>query len=524
MIDLLVRDSKFSPPAPSSALGVPHDAGAPALRHVGVSAERQIANSGIYLVPTMVGSILPLVTLPIFTRILTKEDYGAWALANVYAVFVTGLANFGLTIGYERNFFEHRRPKEAAELLYSVVAAVASAFVLAGVGTWLFRVRLAGWIIGTPEQSTLLFWAFCAAGMSSLKAYFLIYFRNSADARSYVWYTVDETILGTVFSLILVAGIRLGVLGLILGQLLASLIIVTLLAVRFVRRLPPAFSGRLLADALKISYPLTPRIFLGVVSNNFDKYLIGLLSTVGGVGVYTIGQRVANMVFAYMTALENVYTPQVYERMFHHGEAVRREVGQYLTPFAYASVAIAFLVALFSEEALLVLTPPAYHGAVPIANILSLSYAILFFNKPPQLTFAKKTHVTSMLTLLTLGLNVGINLIFVPRWGAVGAAWGTLVAGLLSGAAAFAARQYYYRIDWEYGRVFAIFGLLFFAALVTAALREAGVVYGIRLVMKGGLLVAFTGLGLKLGFLSAENWRLVRGMVTQRLSRQQMEA
>lgn len=517
-----MSDSSHAPS--TSAAGAPGDAHRPGMDHVGASPARQITNSVIYLVPTLVGSILPLATLPIFTRILTKEDYGAWALANVYAVFVTGLANFGLTIGYERNFFEHRQPKEAAELLYSVVAAVAAAFVLAGVGTWVFRARLAGWIIGTPAQSAVLFWAFCAVGVSSLKAYFLIYFRNSADAKSYVWYTVDETVLGTVFSLILVAGVRLGILGLILGQLLASFIVVTLLTVRFVRRLPPAFSGRLLADALKISYPLTPRIFMGVVSNNFDKYLIGLLSSVGGVGIYTIGQRLANMVFAYMTALENVYTPQVYERMFHHGEAGRREVGQYLTPFAYASVVVAFLVAMFSEEALVILTPPAYHGAVPIVSILSLSYAILFFNKPPQLIFARKTHVTSLLTVLTLGLNVGVNLIVVPRWGAIGAAWGTLVSGILSGAVAFAARQYYYRIDWEYKRVGAIFGSLFLAAFVTVALREAGVNYGVRLATKAVLLLGFMGVGMRLGILSAENWRLVKGIIMGRLRRQPVEA
>ena len=66
--------------------------------------EQQIRNSFIYLLPTGIGNLIPILTLPIFTRILTKEDYGVLALAQVYAIFVSGLANFGLTIGYERNF------------------------------------------------------------------------------------------------------------------------------------------------------------------------------------------------------------------------------------------------------------------------------------------------------------------------------------------------------------------------------------------------------------------------------------
>ena len=73
-----------------------------------INKEKQIKNSLIYLLPVIVGNLLPLLTLPIFTRILTKEDFGIWGLAQVYAIFVNGVANFGLTIGYERNFLNIR--------------------------------------------------------------------------------------------------------------------------------------------------------------------------------------------------------------------------------------------------------------------------------------------------------------------------------------------------------------------------------------------------------------------------------
>ena len=62
--------------------------------------EQQIKNSFVYLIPVIVGNLIPLITLPIFTRVLTREDYGVLALAQVYAIFMTGLANFGLTVGY----------------------------------------------------------------------------------------------------------------------------------------------------------------------------------------------------------------------------------------------------------------------------------------------------------------------------------------------------------------------------------------------------------------------------------------
>ncbi len=65
--------------------------------------EQQIKNSFIYFLPVISGTVLPFSALSIFTRILTREDYGVLALAQIYAIFVSGMANFGMTAAYDRN-------------------------------------------------------------------------------------------------------------------------------------------------------------------------------------------------------------------------------------------------------------------------------------------------------------------------------------------------------------------------------------------------------------------------------------
>ena len=130
------------------------------------SKEKQIKNSFIYLLPVIVSNLIPILTLPIFTRILTPADYGVFALAQVYAIFVNGVANFGLTIGYERNFFEHKETKNVAGLLYSTLSFVIVAFIICGFFTYLFKYRLSGWIIGSTDHANILFWSYCATGVA----------------------------------------------------------------------------------------------------------------------------------------------------------------------------------------------------------------------------------------------------------------------------------------------------------------------------------------------------------------------
>jgi O-antigen/teichoic acid export membrane protein len=477
------------------------------------SKEKQIKNSFIYLLPVIVGSLIPILTLPIFTRILTKEDYGIWALAQVYAIFVNGIANFGLTIGYERNFFEHKETNNVAGLLYSTLIFVIIAFITCGFLTYLFKKQFSQWIIGSPDHADILFWSYCTTGVVGLKTYYLTYFKNTENAKAFVWYTIDESLIGVLLSLFMVAYLRIGVIGLIWGQLLASLIIFFVLSFRFVRFLPVSFDREALRDSLKLSAPLTPRIFFGVIGNQFDKYMIGLLNTVGGVGIYNIGQKVANIVFIYMTAIQNVFSPQVYKRMFELGEEGGEQVGRYLTPFLYISILIGLVVSLSSEEIISILTPESYHGAIEIVMILSMLYGSYFFGKQPQLIYAKKTHITSMLTIVSIGLNILINIPFITKWGAVGAAWGTLLAGLLSGYVTFAVSQHYYEIKWEYAKIISIFMVFFGSAITMVLLRNVGIPYGIRVIVKLISLASYLYLGVRIGILNRQTGQLFKNMV-----------
>lgn len=481
--------------------------------------EKQIKNSFIYLLPIIAGSILPFVSLSIFTRILTREDYGVLALAQVYAIFVSGLANFGMTAAYDRNYFQYRsNPLETAKLLYSILLFVTLNFLFLAGLTFVFRGTLSKLIIGSVEHGNILFWAFCAQFFTGVSYYYFTYFKNSETAKDFAVYTIALSITNLIISVFLVAYLRIGVIGLVYAQLCSGAIIFSVLSYKFITTLKPSFSRSIFIESLKISYPLTPRIFLGVIGTQFDKYMIGLLATIGGVGIYSIGQRVSNTIFVFMTAIQNVFSPQVYKKMFDLKEKGGEAIGKYLTPFAYVCISVALLVSLFSEEIISILTPPSYHGAIDIVIILSMFYGFMFFGKlnGNQLIFTKKTHITSLLTMVSIGLNVGFNIPFIMKWGTIGAAWGTLLSGLISGGISFAVSQHYYEIKWEYKKMGAIFFIFFASAILMILMRHFSVAYEFRLILKCVAIFSYVYLGIKLKVITMENYTLIKNMIPLR--------
>lgn len=471
---------------------------------------KQFSNVLWYMLPVIIGNAIPIMTLPIFTRLLSVEEYGIYALALVYAIFINGISNFGLSIGYERNFFESKNDQQKAGLLYTTLVFILGTYFLFAALTFFFKAPLSKLIIGDSKYGNIIFIAYCATGMTALKTYFLTYFKNMGDAKLYVWYTIDENLTTVLFSWIMIRYLGMGVSGLLWGQMLASAIVFVLLSIRFLKRLPFSLDFKLLNTSLKLSLPLTPRIFFGVIGNQFDKYMIGLLNTVGGVGVYNLGQKIANVAFTFMTAIQNVFTPRVYKIMFEEGESGGKSIGRYLTPFLYISVAGGMVLSLFGEELIIILTPESYHGAIHIVAIFSLLYVTYFFGKQPQLIYAKKTGITSLLTLLSIVLNIVINIPFIYLWGVEGAAWGSLLAGIISGSIAFYVSQKYYRIAWDYPKVLLILGSFFGFSILSLYFMQYHVLYEWRLLFKVVCIGLFIYMGYNFKFISKANFLLLK--------------
>jgi O-antigen/teichoic acid export membrane protein len=417
-----------------------------------------------------------------------------------------------MTAAYDRNYFQYRGDlQESAQLLYSIVLFVVVNFLVLAVLTYLFRRTLAEFIIGSAEHEKILFWAFCTQFFTGGSYYYLAFFKNSEIAKDFVKYTIVAAFINLIISLFLVAYLRIGVIG-IYAQLCSGFTVFCLLTYRFVEYLPPSLSKSKLKEALQIAYPLTPRIFLGIINTQFDKYMIGLLASVGGVGIYSIGQRISYIIFTYMTAIQNVFTPQVYKRMFDLDERGGESIGKYLTPFAYVCIFPALLVSLFSEELISILTPPSFHGAINIVAVLAMYYGFLYLGilGGNQLIFMKKTHVTSVLTMVSIGINVGLNIPFIMT---IGAAWATVLAGLISGTISFFVAQHYYEIKWEYTRIGSIFLAFFGSAILLIILRDAGINYYVRMAIKLTSICVYIYIGMKAGIITTENFTVVRNVL-----------
>jgi O-antigen/teichoic acid export membrane protein len=422
-----------------------------------------IKNSIFYLSQIAISGVLMLVLMPIISQYLMPDELGQFVLAQVYAGIAVGIANFGMLLGYERNFFEFEKSKkDSARLISSAIIFVVFNLAILLSAVYLFQLEISNLILSKNTHSDLLLIVLVGAMFLSLSQYYLTFLKNSGLAKSYAKYVIGNSVIYFSLAVVFMVQLNLGVMSLAYAWIASNLILFALLFLVLRRELPIGFDKGMLKAMLKISLPLTPRILFGFMNTQLDKILLGLIGSSGLVGIYYMGQTFAATIFQFMTGLDRVFQPELYRKLFadkHINNSY--EINNYILPFFYISIFAALIVVLFSKEFVLLFFSSEYQKSAPIITILSIYYASLFFGKVTgnQLIYAKKTHLTSLLTLLGIAINFGLNILFIINWGVLGAAWATTISGIVMTIVSFYFAQKHAKITWQWKSIFTIYSL-----------------------------------------------------------------
>jgi len=422
----------------------------------------------IYMAPLAVSVIFPLIALPIYTKELSIDGYGLLALSLAFSVFANGIVNFGTSLAFERNFFEYSSDNsKLSQLFFSVLLFLIANFLIILVPTFLFKEEISYFFTGSYEHGNIFLNAFIAQFFFlNLTKNYYTYFRNIYRSDIYSKYMILGSLINFIISILLVAYFKIGVLGIIYAQFISGLIVFILMSHLVMRDLVFSFRYTILINTLKISYPLTPRIFIGVINNQFNVYMIGLLANIGFAGIYDLAQKFSNLIFSLITALENVFNPKIYEEMFQTENMQSIEIGKYITPFFYYSIFLSVGVVYSVEEFILFFIPQEFHSAIYVIYNLAVYPCILFFGKinSMQFLYAKKTFTISLISILSLSFNIIINIPLISEYGVTGAALGTLISSISILIISFNLAQKCFYIEWEHKKII-VLALGFLACL-----------------------------------------------------------
>jgi O-antigen/teichoic acid export membrane protein len=266
------------------------------------------------------------------------------------------------------------------------------------------------------------------------------------------------------------------------------------------------FSRALLAEALRNGLPRVPHGILQQAMFVADRYALRVFSVLSEVGLYQMGASFGMALKLVLNAFEYAWAPFYYSTM---KTPDAKPTFRLVTTYGVAGLTllVAGLAATGPEIVRWVL-PAEFHGAADVVPWVGLGVGFqgLYLLTSIGLNITKSTHLYPVATGAAAAASVSANVLLVPRFGSLGAAWANAVAYFVMFATAFVLSQRVYPIPLEWGRlarIVAAGGAAFGAALLVPALPPLAAALARGTVVT----VAFPGILAALGFLDARELR-----------------
>ncbi len=421
-----------------------------------------------YFPVRLVPALTSLITVPLFTRMIAREDYGNFSLISsaisLVAVIVTQWVNGSIVRFYWTYEKEGRADDYVATSIWSVTGALVTAALVCGA-----VVMIVGKSID-PGLMHLVPIGLASLAVNYLSDSILQILRAANKSTGYAVLSVAKTIIGTAFSVWFVAGPRLGAWGILAGVVLGNLICTPFglwmtakqgsLSPRFVRK-------DVLAQFAVYGFPLVPAAMSSWALVLADRYVIGGLRGAAEVGLYstayTLGDKIMNLI---ITPLMITMGPVMVMTFEKNGQKLAEQVQTQFTRY-YAMVTFPIIagMAAVTYQFFEVFVGPAYREAYPVLPIVMvgvMGYGLVQI-AGNGVALHKRSTIIMTNTVAAAIINVASNLYFVPKIGYMAAAYNTVLAYfILLGLTWYRSRPYMaWKVPWKnVARITAASGLM----------------------------------------------------------------
>lgn len=392
-----------------------------------------IVNFLVYGLGGIINKIVPLLMLPIVTRLMPGTEYfGISDLSNTIIQFASAVAIIGMYDAMYRLFFDKDEPEFkksvcSTTLCFTTAMSIVVCAIMIG-----FKGIIAIYIFGNEKYDYLSYIAAMTVLVSATNSIVSAPTRMENKKTIFLITNTVSPLLSYSISIPLILKgyyvIALPLAGLLAG---ISLEIVFIILNRkwFSIKL---FDKKLLKPLLAIAIPLFPNFLIYWVFNSSDKLMITNILSVGAAGIYSVGAKLGHVSQLIYSAFSGGWQYFAFSTMNEKNQVKSNSmIFEYLGVISYVAttficaVSYCFYKYVFAKQ---------YIDGYIIAPYLFLAplLQMLFQVAANQFLVVKKTWPNMLILSVGAVVNVIINFVLIPIIGIEGAAIATLIGYVLS--------------------------------------------------------------------------------------------
>lgn len=409
---------------------------------------RVIRSVLLFTATNALAAAMPLLLLPILTRLLTPEDYGAVAMFSIVITAFGAVAGLSVHGAVGMRYFDREEfdfPRYIGNCLLILAATTAALAIV---------------VLITHRQITAvsalpLEWLLVAVGVAAVQFILLIrlaIFQSSKNAGFFAAFRISQATIDAGLSLLFVVGLALAWQGRVAGMSIAIVLVGLAALVSLVARgwidLTP--DRAYIRNALQFGLPLVPHVVGGMLLASVDRVMITNLLGIGETGIYMVAVQIGLGIYLVADACNRAISPWHIEALKKDERAVDLRIVRFALLYFAGLLVLAILVGGLAPWVLPLIVGPNFVGASDYIWMIALGQAFggMYFFVSNVIFYKSRTLILSAITISCGLLNAALSYILLHSVGLIGAATAYAVAQLAMFISAFVFSQRLRPLPW----------------------------------------------------------------------------
>jgi O-antigen/teichoic acid export membrane protein len=461
---------------------------------------RRLATTGAaYTAASILSKLIAVGLLPLYTRHLSTDDYGAAEILFAGVVTASIVVRLGLIESVLRFYYlDGEDPDRVvgatfAGLFWSTTVLALVLLPFAGP----LSEALLGSEAAAQHGAELVRISIGGLWVATMFEYLLTLYRLDERARAYFITTITN-VLGTIaLTVVLVVGVGDGARGLLLGSYLTGAVFVAVMIFGQRRRLTLRLDRPLLRRLFRFGLPTMPAEVSLYLLNLVDRLIIVQVKGLTEAGLYSVAVKFAQAVNVLVRGFQLAWPPLAYS--IRDDDEARRTYATVITLFLAVCTWMVVGLWLLAQYLIRFFVAPEFFDAYEVVGLIAAAVTLyaLYMAMVVILGRTGRTEYNFPAALAALVSNVALNLILVPPLGIVGAGLALAGSYLVVIALMYWFTQRLFPVPYEWGRLarilFGAAALVGLGELVMPASGFGGFVGRLALALLFPLLLLVSG-------------------------------
>lgn len=366
------------------------------------------------------------ITVPIFTRIMTTEQYGVYTVylswQNILLIFTSLNLYYGVFNNAMIKFKEDRNRYVAA--MQGLTFTITSFFFI----TYLvLKNQINAWVGMNSQLMILMF-----IQLFSMPPLLFWSARQRFEFRYklLVAVTLVKAVLNPLLGILAVVLLENKDVARICSIVFIELCIGSIIAILQFIKGKTFYNKKYWKYAFFFNFPLLPHYLAGTILNQADRIMIGKMVGNSQAALYAVAYNIGMLMLLFTDAINNSFTPWMYQKMQDKKFIEIKKFGNSLVSIIAALVV---LMLFFAPEIISIFASQEYADALyvipPVAVTTFLIFVYVMYANVEF--YYEENKMIMVASIMAAFLNLVLNYIFIPIYGYYAAAYTTLFCYLI---------------------------------------------------------------------------------------------